>query len=244
MTQTEKRMRATERILLMMREFDKITRTTDKRDIKNFNEKYWTDKLSKMSDAQFTQFMKSLKDKTDHLTIEVNMSGDTDMNLNEIYALADKVKVKLREHIIFRHLNPANPDNPVVTSSPALIVLVPVRKLQQMLDKKNTASGDIDSYNPLTGQVTGESRSAGISDAQTFALVATNQKNTLKELLGPRADDMESKMKMLREIETTGQVTLKDLNIKTSNKQALKTADMFLRGAGFITDLLDPIEDK
>ena len=106
-----------------------------------------------------------------------------------------------------------------------------------MVSKKNSASGDIDKINPLVGTVTSDSKSAGMNDTQTFGLIATGQTSTIKELLGPRADDEKSKQQMLHRIEEHGSVSLKDLHVTPRNKQALNTLSVFLKSVGIKIDI-------
>ena len=62
----------------------------------------------------------------------------------------------------------------------------------------------------------------------------------LKELLGPRADDMEMKQEMLRAISRDGYVSMKDLHSDIDNKTAINTLDVYYTAAGLISDLITP----
>jgi len=86
--------------------------------------------------------------------------------------------------------------------------------------------------NPLLGQVTSSSKGASLSDTQVTGLVTTGQFNTIKELMGPRSDDLHSKMQMLSKIKETGGVRMSDMNIDPQNKQSTKTMEVFLKSVG------------
>jgi hypothetical protein len=205
------------------------------------NEQIYSDMFSSMNDSEFKTMMKQFIDdpRRYHLSIQANQSKDEEkiLDLKKVEALAKKYKVKLKEHVFLPHLNPTDPDHPFV-SDEVPILIVYVRKMQQMLDKKNQVVGDIDKVNPLLGQVTGSSKAAAINDTQTTGLVTSNQTAALKELLGPRADNMPAKLKMLSEIEKFGVVKYSDLNTKLSDSQSLKTSRVFFRGALLDTDVL------
>ena len=65
-----------------------------------------------------------------------------------------------------------------------------------------------------------------------MALVTSNQQEVVKEMLGPRSDDEESKAKMLRQIEETGDFDINTIPIRKQDKQSLETSRVFLIAAG------------
>ena len=58
-------------------------------------------------------------------------------------------------------------------------------------------------------------------DMQTASLVTTNQKETLREMLTIRADNMPGKMRMLSQIEKTGTVRYEDCFVNLNDSQSL-----------------------
>ena len=66
-----------------------------------------------------------------------------------------------------------------------------------------------------------------------------NMDATIKEMTRAKADDMEAKNKMYNQINTTGQVYLKDLESDRSNQVARNTVDVYLIGSGIMTNLLE-----
>lgn len=193
--------------------------------------------LASMTDAEFIRYMKDLDSDPDfNLFFEINSldaKGVPDMK--RIQAVAKKWGVELEQYVAFPHKNPDDPDHPFITKQKVPKLYVPARRLAQMLDKKNADAANIDQVNPITGQVTGDSKAASMSDTQTASLTAVGLNKTLKEFLGFRADDQESKMKAIESIEKYGIVRLNDLNMKTEDKQSIQTMEAFLIGAGLIT---------
>ena len=59
-------------------------------------------------------------------------------------------------------------------------------------------------------------------------LVSMGLENTLRELNGPRSDDMVMKQQMLQDIATNGYVRLQDLDSDVTNKTTLNTVNVFL----------------
>lgn len=199
-----------------------------------YNATKYKDFFKGMSDKAFHEYMKKMADdETENLFYEIDSFGKNGYpNMEQIVGIAKKYKVKLTERVFFPHKNPGDPELPGSTATEVPIIMVPIRRLQQMADKKNSAAGDNNVVNPIIGQVTGDSKSASLSDMQTCALASTNQTATIKEFLGPRADDQETKITMLEQIEKYGATKLADLTMETKNKQSIETMRVFLMGAG------------
>lgn len=203
------------------------------------NEKLYFEIFSHMSDVEFHKMMKNWQSdpRKYHLTLQVNQSKKTDLlDIGHAEKIAKKYGIKLKEHVIFPHRNPDDPDHPYVSAGEVPILVVYVRKLQQMLDKKNQAVGNIERVDPVLGQVTGDSKAASINDTQTTALVTTNQVNAVREFLGPRADNLPAKLKMLTQIENFGTVKYSDLQLQLRNSQSLQTMKAYLHGAFLESD--------
>jgi len=191
--------------------------------------------FSKLSDEKFIEFMKSMA-TDDNINIYYELDSfsdkDKDINLKHISKVAKKYDVQLRQYVAFPHKNPDDPEHLFITKSEVPKLYVSVRRLVQLLHKKNFASANVDVVNSLTGQVTGDSKAAALTDTQTASLAAVDMKETLKEFLGFRADDMEDKMKAIDSIEKYGEVKLSDLQNNPYNRQSVQTMITFLRGSG------------
>lgn len=110
--------------------------------------------------------------------------------------------------------------------------------MQQTLYKKNTTSTDIGVRSALTGQVTGKDKNARDSDSENFALVTLEAEATLREFLGPRADDMVMKNEMYSDISRKGYTNLSGLTNDTDNKTTLNAVDVRFIGMGLKSDLV------
>jgi len=205
----------------------------------------WKYRFSTMSDKDFDIFMRNMYEdpaKT-HISVDLDQSStatDKVVDISHIEKVAKKYNVKLREYVAFPHLNPDDPEHPVVTATPVPVVVIYIRKMQQFLQHKNFSAGTTEHSNPLTGQVTGDSKAASIGDMQTSSLVTTNQTETLKEMLTIRADNMPGKMKMLNQIEQHGMVNYSDCNVNLNDSQSLETVRTFMQGACLKSRVLTP----
>lgn len=200
-----------------------------------YNEHFYQEYFSKLSDTEFKKFMQKMRDDEFYnLFFEINnLDVKTLPTMEDIKRIAKKYDIPLTEYVQFRYKRPNNPDKAPISHTPIPVIYALVRPLQQLLDKKNSLASDTSSTNVLTGQVTGKSKSAKISDVETMSMVASNLQKPLKELLGPRSDDREAKYAMLDKIINEGDYDIDDISLKTENKQALETARVMLISAGY-----------
>lgn len=201
----------------------------DNFDPSGYNSTQYRNTFNTLSDEEFNTFMSDIIEEKQYISIEMDSIKDK-ITLDNIFDICEEHGYKTHKYIMYRENSSGG--NTSMTPYPALILYVPVKRLQQMLGKKNAASGDNDKINLMTGTVTGDSKAASINDTQTIGLITTNQFNVIKELLGPRADDEKSKKAMLHAIESRGSVALKDLHIAPHNKQAITTTQIFLKSVG------------
>lgn len=115
-----------------------------------------------------------------------------------------------------------------------------MKRMQQMLSKKNVFTIDMNQRNMKTNQVTAESKSGRISDVECMSLIANDCDNVLKEVFGGRSDDSVAKEEMIKRINRDGYVSLKDLPSDVKNKQTLNTVDVYFLGSGLKSDLITP----
>ena len=222
MEKNKKRLTAEKNIIELMNKLDKS----------GWNGNRYKKIFSKMSNVEFTKFMKALANDDEFLYFEV---GDNDKDIvttNKIKAVAKQEGVEIEEYVLFRHKNPLDPEKPVVSNTKAMILNVNVRRLQQLLIKKNAMSSQIESINPLTGQVSGSARSASLTDAQSTGLVAVGLEKNLKEAFGPRSDDVKASEVMHKKIEQSGTVRLEDLPSDKGNKRSIQVVETFMLGGG------------
>lgn len=200
-------------------------------DSSKYNSDMYRKLFNTMSDSDFKKYMKQLSTEETYISFEID-TATKELTLDKIFEKCNKMGFRTHKYVRYRENKSSDGETCSITPYPALILYIPVKRLQQMVSKKNSASGNSDKINPLTGTVTSDSKAASLSDTQTFGLITTGQTNTIKELLGPRADDEKSKKQMLHQIEMNGDVSLKDLNIVPKNKQSTETMIVFLRAAG------------
>lgn len=191
-----------------------------------------------MKDAEFASWAKKFcADPNANFYLEVR-PFETEPSLADVRAAADILGIPLEERLYYRH--DGNKDDPVATPVDVPVGYLIVKRLQQMLAKKNTYSLDISKRDMLLNQVSGDDKIARVSDSENYALSAMGMDKCLEELLGPRADNRAKKRQLYQALHADGMARLADLKSQPEDSQALAAADVFFLSAGLKTNLLTP----
>lgn len=201
------------------------------------NTKHYREEFSAMSDKQFDSFFKDLfANENDYLTLTV-VDYEIELTFESIEKAAGILKIPLFEKVYCPHYT-MDKGNVISTKEPVPVGYCHIKRTQQILAKKNGLSTASDIRSALTGQVTASDKNGRQSDLENFMLISYNMKDTLKELNGPRSDDMVMKEEMITAISNKGYVSLEDLDSDVVNKTTLNTVDTFLLGMGLNSDLV------
>lgn len=226
MTVAEKRKKIEEMVLGTMSRMDKTGTNTDK--YKSF--------FKSMDDDKFVKWAnKFLKDDEANFYMEF-LPFKNEPVLQDLYDAGKFLNCPLDEYIYYR--NDGNKDNPIRSAYKVPVGYTFIRRLQQMLFKKNSYNLNIDVRNQKTNQLTSDSKVARITDQETFSLSIYEADAALQEFLGPRADDGTAKLEMYKEIANQGYTQMQNYTNDVKNKQTLNTVDVFFMGAGIMTDLV------
>lgn len=211
---------------------DKITKVYRHLDRTGENLRYQLEYWNSMPDGKFMEEMKKfLADDKANFTLEV-LPNKNEPSLGDIKKALLAINVPENEYVYFPHLGG------IRTKHKVPVGYVHIKRLQQILSKKNTYTLDISKRNAKTGQVTGDSKIARISDLETTALTAIGADAALKEFLGPRADDSKGKNKMYADIGNFGFVSQADIPSSLEDKQTINTISNYLTAAGLDNDLV------
>ena len=200
------------------------------------NMKKWQETFASMSDKEFDQFCKTLKDDNEFITLDV-VEYEGAPTLETFEAGAKVLGIPLFERVAMPH---ATMDKNKVqwTKHPVLVGYCNVKRPQQAIIKKNGASTSIEKRSPITGQVTGEDKNGRETDLENSMMVAMGADAILKELNGFRADDMHAKAQAYSLASSDGYLRLEDLDNDLANKTTLNTADVYFIGMGLKSDLV------
>lgn len=190
-----------------------------------------------MTDKEFTKFFDEFfKNEDEYLILDI-VDYEHDITIENIEAAADVLGIPLFEHVIMPSKSP-DPKNPIATKYEVPVGYCHIKRVQQMVRKKNSTSTDLGERSALSGQVTGHDKNSRESDVENYALVTLGATENLRELLGPRADDMVMKDEMYSAITNKGYISINDLTDDVANKTALNTVDVYFLSMGIKTDLI------
>jgi hypothetical protein len=192
--------------------------------------------LAGRSDGQLEEMLEAMRaDDSKHFYLEVTPFNN-EPDISQIEAAAAMVGTKLHEYVYFRHDNPGG--EPVRTRVRVPVGYMHVRRLQQILAKKTSYSTDASKRSQVTGQLVGDSAVGRLPNAESYALRAIGATATLKEFLGPRADNRDKRLGMYQAIAQSGFVSYDELVGDTRNQQGLNYLATIFLAAGLRSDLL------
>ena len=201
------------------------------------NTKTYQDIFNPMSDAQFTSYFKQFfADEMQYLILNM-VDYERTITMDDIERAAKFLNIPLYEYVYMPHVS-GDKDHPTVTKERVLVGYINIKRTQQTVMKKNGLSTTIDKRSAVTNQVVRADKNGRESDLENIMLTSLGLTNTLKELNGPRADDMVMKQEMLQSINTKGYVNLTDLTDDIGNKTTLNTVDVYFLGMSLNTDLV------
>lgn len=206
------------------------------------NSKMLRDRYDKMTDEEFSKSVEAFlnDDSIKGFYLEI-VEFERDLTLENIFKCAEHMGVPLFENVAIPHIN-GDPNNAIVTPEPVPVGYIHAKRTQQTLLKKNSGSLHIEKRNPKTGQVIGEDKNAMTSNVETYSMVASGAEYALRELMGPRADNMRAKNEMYNKINRDGFVSLEELSNDQRDKVALNRLDVYFTMQGFRTNLVYPMD--
>ena len=201
------------------------------------NTKRYKGQFEPMSDDGFKRFFDMFtKDEDAYLILDI-VDYERTIKLDDIERTAKVLNIPLFEKVYTPHLT-MDKNNIIITKEPVPVGYVHIKRTQQTVMKKNGLSTSIDVRSAMTGQVTAGDKNGRETDLENSMLISIGLDYTLKELNGPRADDLVMKNEMLHDIATRGYVKYDDLTYNLENKTTLNTVNTYLLGMGLNSDLV------
>ena len=193
-------------------------------DVKNVDR--YESLLEAMSDVQFDKFMKSLRDKKTCIHIYLpNMTKRP--SIKNILDIAAEQGTSIFHRI---KLFDETTGEYYLTNEKYPVFKIPVRRLQQFLDKKMSVPQGDTKTDGLTGQVAWEDKAATISNPEIQALQAKGLSISLHELVAVRGGNVEAwNGEMKQQAEESGVVYLDDVGNTSSTRTAI-VAQTLLEG--------------
>lgn len=187
-----------------------------------------------MTDKQFDEYMKGLREGTQIVSVTVPNFDDTKFTEEHFLNFGKKYGIQF-----FHKLKVTDPDTGRVFTTPHRYMLIRdrVNRLQQMLEDKTSFPMDNNHVDELSGQVTNESKGARLSFPEVNNLKAKGFRAFIAENLGVRGGNAKALRIMESQLRATGMASSAVALANSDGAKANHTLAAYLRAMGFSTTL-------
>lgn len=208
----------------------KIFDTVDKT---HTNSDYYKQLFANMSDNDFKEFCKRrlpFRFHTKAFNVEPKM-----------YDIIDAFKVlnkPLMEKVKLPYVYINSKGEPIETAE-CMVLYIHLKRMKQMLTKKNHTSIHNDDRNTKTGLLGGHDKGGKETDREFESLATMGLDYTMDEFARSRADAMDAKSQMSAAILSKGYVEDKDIFLAKNDSIAKNLLNSYLIGAHIHSNLID-----
>lgn len=194
-----------------------ILKTITLMDPSGFNTEKYKKFFSSMSDTQFDDYMKKLRDKKVKLTIYAPNLKVFLKNADLLKA-ANSLNLKLFERL---KLKDEITGTEYITPHKYLVLKLPVRRARQFLMHKLSVAESDKKIDVLTGQVTKPDQASSISFVEAELLHSRGLDSTLLEFMKVRGGDIHAFASMKQQLEDNGEVHLASIDQASVPRSAI-----------------------
>ena len=132
-----------------------------------------------------------------------------------------------------------NKDGEAVKTKDVLVVYLPLKRLKQMVQKKQGFSVNISKRDYRTGLLIDIDKNGNSTDREFESLVVYGLDDTLTELSTYRADAMTAKSKFYAEVNAKGMVSQKEVDVDNDDSIAKNLISSYLLGCHINSNLIN-----
>ena len=205
----------------------------DAADKTHTNSDYYKKIFATMSDNDFMEFCKRrlpFRFHTQVFKVEPKM-----------YDIVDAFKVldkPLLERVKLPYVY-TNDDGEPIESEECMVIYIHLKRMKQMLTKKNHTSINIEKRDMKTGLLTSDDKGGKETDREFESLATMGLDYTMDEFARPKADAMDAMSQMSNEILAKGYVSQEDLNVSRTDSLGKNLMNVYLIGAHLHSNLVD-----
>lgn len=205
----------------------------DAADKTHTNSDYYKKLFATMSDNDFMEFCKRrlpFRFHTQVFKVEPKM-----------YDIVDAFKVlgkPLLERVKLPYVY-INENGEPIESEECMVIYIHLKRMKQMLTKKNHTSINIEKRDMKTGLLTSDDKGGKETDREFESLATMGLEYTMDEFARPKADAMDAMTQMSNEILSKGYVSQEDLNITKTDSLGKNLLNVYLIGAHLHSNLVD-----
>jgi hypothetical protein len=184
--------------------------------------------LESLSDEEMKEYAQALRSGDKYLTLTAPNGHGASLSLERNMDVAKQLGVNFfhRLWIEGRENQPS-----YLTPVEYMVVKLPVRLASQRIAKKMSIPKNQRAINAMTGQVTGDSKGAGISHPELRVLASLGLEKTLVELMKYRGGDLRGNAALNASLMKTGRATQETLQHFASGVESTRTLKTYLTSA-------------
>ena len=210
-----------------------IYQILDKVEGGTINSDYYKQIFANMNDDEFKQFCSRRLPFRFHIE-----AFKVEPKLNNILDAFKILNVPLLEKVKLPYMYKNSKGEPV-ESKEALIIYIHIKRMKQMLTKKNNTSMNIDKRDMKTGLLLQEDKGGKETDREFESLDVMGLDYTMDEFARVKADAMQSKSQMTAAIMNKGYVSDEDIDYLKTDSLAKNLMNVYLTGAHIHSNLVD-----
>lgn len=211
---------------LIYKVFDTIDNT-------HTNSDYYRELFSKMSDDQLYNFMKRRLPFRFHQEI-----FKIEPSMEDVAKAMKLINVPMTEKLILPYVY-KNEQGVPVNSKECMIIYIHIKRMKQMLSKKNNASMHVDNRDMRTGLLMQGDKAAKETDREFESLASYGLDYTMDEFRTIKADSMKASAEAVATVLDKGSVSEKDYTVKRNDSLSRNMLNVYLVGANIHSNLID-----
>lgn len=197
------------------------------------NSDYYREIFSKMNNNQFYQFF------TRRLPIRFHYEiFKIEPKMDQIIDAFKILNKPLLERVNMPHVFKNN-DGIAVQSEECLVIYLHLKRMQQIVAKKNHIAANIEKRDMKTGLLTGDDKGSKETDREFEALASYGLEYTMDEFARVRADSMRAASEMNSIISAKGSISNKDFIVGKADSISKNTLNVYLIGCNLHSNLID-----
>lgn len=196
------------------------------------NTDFWKNEFAHMSDEQFKNYISR------DFPFYFQTGAFNEPSMDQISKALDIIGVPLLESIYMPYKYKDSNGKPMKTK-PCLVVYIHMKRMKQLLTKKNGMSINTKTRDMRTGLLTGVDKNGKESDREFESLAISGLYNTMEEFSRSRADSMTDKSVMNNIIKTVGMVKLSDLPESLDDSLSKNLLSTYYIGAQLYSNLVN-----
>lgn len=191
------------------------------------NVKLYEDLFASMNDQEFDKFMHRIKDGTAHISVVVPNDGKTRVTVENNFKVGKMLGYDFFQRVkVLNH--PDYPDH--MLPNKMLTMVLPIRRAQQLLNKKISIPEHNNDIDPLTGQVRGASKAAKLTYPEQQIMLTMNLDKSALELAKIRGGDQYASKKLNDDLFKDGTATQEQVNQYSTKPTSTQTLKRYLEG--------------